>query len=86
MFNKQILILSDGKMYGPFDEQATTQAWLDNHPTTRSNCELYSVWPPSTVGTAEVAHECGIRLQTIEEASALEDTGRRSAGRKTSGA
>lgn len=64
----RILILSDGRMYGPFETQETAQAWVDAPHAVSPNYEMYSVWA-AEIGTAEVAHECGTRLQGIDEAT-----------------
>lgn len=94
MDNLRILIVGSQKIYGPFlPQQATNmtdgksaqdvaQTWLDNHPevTRTENPQLYSFWGESVqTATADQAHECGNRLQSIEEASQSR-TGKRASG------
>lgn len=65
-----ILILSGGKIYGPFPDQETATAWNAAHAPSKASSEMYSFWETG-MGTAEVAHECGTRLLEIGEASNL---------------
>lgn len=79
MQNVRILILSAGKLFGPFPDQGTTETWLENHDSIKENCELYSVWD-TELGTDKIAHECGTRLPSIEEATKADTKRHKGAG------
>lgn len=59
--NKKIVILSKGKLIGPFENQQLAQTWLANHDDVRDSCEIYSLWETQPA-TAEQAQECGERI------------------------
>lgn len=62
-----ILVLSDGRAYGPFPNQDIAQGWIDSANIRQS--EMYSMFEPAELGTADKAHECGTRLTGIDEAT-----------------
>jgi hypothetical protein len=70
MLNSKLLILSEGKLLGPFENQKMVTAFLDNHPTIRDNCETYTLRevPPTEHATADRAPEWGERT-TIRAAA-----------------
>lgn len=72
----KILILSNGKLLGPFPNQAVAQQYSEN-ARLPANIEFYSIWQPAE-GTADLAHECGARLMDIGEET-TERSGRRAA-------
>lgn len=63
----RILLLAGDKLYA-FPDQATAQSWLDAPHAVSGNVQMFSVWNVP-LGNAEVAHECGTRLPSIEEAT-----------------
>ena len=65
MLNQKLMILSSGKLLGPFENQKLVTAYLDNHTDIRDNCEIYKLWevPAAEHGNAEQARECGERIQ-----------------------
>jgi hypothetical protein len=65
----RILLVSGGQMFGPFETQDIAQEYIDNGHIPRAGCEMYSLWEPTVLGTAERAHECGTRLLTLDETS-----------------
>lgn len=73
----KVLILSDGKLIGPFPDQATAASYCESH--TLGTTELYSIWQPAE-GTADIAHECGARLLGIDEVTPMQRAGRRATG------
>jgi len=77
MQKHQVLIISEGKLIGPFPSQEIAQGWIDAPHHVDRNYEMYSIWEREP-GTAETAHECGSRLVGIDEAT--KQTGRKTAG------
>lgn len=74
-----VLIITKDSIFGPFEDQATAQSWLDNGHA-HGSYEMYSLRTNCELGTIDRADECGARLHSIEES-----TQRRAGGRATAG-
>lgn len=68
----RILIVANGKIFGPFPDQGTAEAWATSHQVksdsklANSKLEMYSFWQRDE-GTADTAHECGTQLRDLDE-------------------
>lgn len=77
--NSKILIIAGPRIFGPFPDQETAEAWIDAPHDVGTAYELYSI-RDCAMGTAERADECGTRLTTIAEATSTTTTRRKATG------